>query len=326
MVAWRCLSRLVVTTIAVVLTGCAHQAAPKMSFAEIYPKRSAAPSTSGSKAASVPPLTVVKVAPQAKPTTVVRSQELQAALIAFGARSRANRGTVARGSAMPLAQNENWRELIEALDGFLLRRAEETSSYDVIRARITVEAELELDARRYGELDEALAQTLLDRVNRLGMRMAELRHLQLRPQERRRVAFNWPISPVAVTSLYGRRLHPITLRYRQHAGIDLAADFGQLVTASAPGVVLRAAPTRGYGNLVEVQHADGVITRYGHLSAIVTEAGARVKQGDPLGLAGSTGMSTGVHLHFEIWKNGKPVDPLDELGQPEEGRRPIAAL
>jgi murein DD-endopeptidase MepM/ murein hydrolase activator NlpD len=312
------LFRLVLTI--VLLSGCAaQQAAPKMSISDAW----GPPRPEAQKKAPKKPVTK-KAAGPAKPAS--SSPELQSALIAFGARARQNRAAVDRGTPMPVVQAENWRTVIDAVDLFLTRAPAETSSFDVIRARITLEAELELDARRYGAVDEELAAVLLDRVNRLGLRMADLRRLKVKAPPRQLLAFEYPVSPVAVTSLYGRRLHPVTLRYRQHSGIDLAAYLGQLVTASAPGTVLRAEFSGGYGNLVEIQHPNGVVTRYGHLSQILTEPGTLLKQGDPIGLAGNTGLSTGVHVHFEIWKNGRPVDPLDQLGQPEERRPPLASL
>lgn len=307
------------------LSGCAtQQAAPKMSFTDALAKTRPESSRSAShrkpKSKAKPPSSGGEVQ---KPRN---SPELQAALIAFAARARQNRLAVDRGSPMPLVQTENWHAVIAELDTFLARGPLDTSSYDVIRARVTLEAELELDARRFGDIDPTLAAELLDRVNRLGLRMAELRRLKVKAPHRELLVFKWPVSPVAVTSLYGRRLHPITLRYRQHSGVDLAADFGQLVSAAAPGTVLRAEHSGGYGNLVEIQHPNGVITRYGHLSQILTEPGLQLKQGDPIGLAGNTGLSTGVHVHFEIWKNGRPVDPLEQMGQPEERRPPLASL
>jgi murein DD-endopeptidase MepM/ murein hydrolase activator NlpD len=142
------------------------------------------------------------------------------------------------------------------------------------------------------------------------------------------------VAPVAVTSLFGRRLHPITGTLQAHQGLDLAASEGQLVATAGRGTVVRAGWCGGYGLQVEVVHAGGVHTRYGHLSRILVEPGDALEPGDVVGLAGTTGLSTGPHLHFELWRAGRALDPLRVLGpagaldaaltgaQTREGRRP----
>ena len=100
-----------------------------------------------------------------------------------------------------------------------------------------------------------------------------------------------------------------------HEGLDIAVDFGTPVTVTADGLVIYAAPHAGYGNLVIVYHSNGITTRYGHLSRISVEAGQRVKRSDQVGNAGSTGRSTGPHVHYEIRENDQSVDPLRYTGQ-----------
>jgi murein DD-endopeptidase MepM/ murein hydrolase activator NlpD len=140
-----------------------------------------------------------------------------------------------------------------------------------------------------------------------------------------RTVLEWPVEPVAVTSLFGRRLHPITGELRAHEGLDLAAREGQLVTTAGRGTVVRAGWRGGYGLQVEVVHPGGVHSRYGHLSRILVEEGMALEPGDVVGLAGNTGLSTGAHLHFELWREGRALDPLRVLGsasaQTREGRR-----
>jgi len=99
--------------------------------------------------------------------------------------------------------------------------------------------------------------------------------------------------------------------YRRHAGIDFAASSGTPVQAAGEGTVLRAGWSGGYGNLVEIRHRNGVTTRYGHLRGFAQgiRAGARVSQGDVIGFVGSTGLSTGSHLHYEFLVNGRQQDP-----------------
>jgi murein DD-endopeptidase MepM/ murein hydrolase activator NlpD len=119
-----------------------------------------------------------------------------------------------------------------------------------------------------------------------------------------------------VTDGFGMRRNPFNGEGREvHEGLDIAVDFGTPVTATADGLVIYAAPHAGYGNLVIVYHSNGITTRYGHLSQISVEAGQRVKRSDQIGNAGSTGRSTGPHVHYEIRENDQPVDPLRYAGQ-----------
>lgn len=119
-----------------------------------------------------------------------------------------------------------------------------------------------------------------------------------------------------VTDGFGMRRNPFNGEGREvHEGLDIAVDFGTPVTATADGLVIYAAPHAGYGNLVIVYHSNGITTRYGHLSRISVEAGQRVKRSDQLGNAGSTGRSTGPHVHYEIRENDQSVDPLRYAGQ-----------
>ncbi|MEK6322145.1 MAG: M23 family metallopeptidase [Acidobacteriota bacterium] len=119
-----------------------------------------------------------------------------------------------------------------------------------------------------------------------------------------------------VTDGFGMRRNPFNGEGREvHEGLDIAVDFGTPVSSTADGLVIYAAPHAGYGNLVIVYHSNGITTRYGHLSRISIEAGQRVKRGDQIGNAGSTGRSTGPHVHYEIRENDQTVDPLRYAGQ-----------
>jgi murein DD-endopeptidase MepM/ murein hydrolase activator NlpD len=99
--------------------------------------------------------------------------------------------------------------------------------------------------------------------------------------------------------------------YRQHAGVDFSAAYGTPVRATADGIVTRAGRDGGYGNLVELRHANGIRTRYGHLSGFARglRLGGRATQGETIGFVGSTGLSTGPHLHYEFLINGRPANP-----------------
>jgi murein DD-endopeptidase MepM/ murein hydrolase activator NlpD len=113
-----------------------------------------------------------------------------------------------------------------------------------------------------------------------------------------------------VTSGFGSRFHPILGYERFHAGVDLKAASGTPIVAAADGRVVGAGWRGGYGQLVSIAHAGGIETMYGHMSRIAARAGETVRQGQVIGYVGSTGLSTGPHLHFEVLKNGRPVNPL----------------
>ena len=118
-----------------------------------------------------------------------------------------------------------------------------------------------------------------------------------------------PLPQMRMTSGFGLRMDPIFMTLRMHSGLDLAAPRGTPVPATGAGIVTAAGWMGGYGNCVIVNHGNGIETRYGHLSAIDVSQGQRVAQGEVLGLVGSTGHSTGNHLHYEIRRAGQPVDP-----------------
>jgi murein DD-endopeptidase MepM/ murein hydrolase activator NlpD len=116
---------------------------------------------------------------------------------------------------------------------------------------------------------------------------------------------------------FGMRRNPFSGEGREtHEGLDIAVDFGTPVTTTADGLIIYAAPHAGYGNLVIIYHSNGITTRYGHLSRITVEPGQRVKRGDQIGHAGSTGRSTGPHVHYEIRENDQALDPMRYAGQP----------
>jgi murein DD-endopeptidase MepM/ murein hydrolase activator NlpD len=299
------------------LSACAApRARQKMSFEELYDEPAAASSPRSASA---------RAKPQAKKSDAMvqalSSPELRAALESFVKLARSTRTGVKQGSPMPLSQVENWERMTASLDGFLNTPARKTSSLDVVRARVTLEAELEEDARAYGDMPAELADAVLARMELLAVRMAELRHLQTK-RSRKGVRFAWPVDPVVITSVFGSRVHPITGQERDHLGLDLGAKPGQHVLAAGGGVVLRAGWNGAHGNQVVIQHDKDVTTRYSHLSRVLVAPGDLVEEGDVVGTAGKTGLATGVHLHFEVWRKNEPCDPLDELGPTGSGEEP----
>lgn len=129
-------------------------------------------------------------------------------------------------------------------------------------------------------------------------------------QSSRRAFLASPLEFSRVSSGYGMRFHPVLGRNKAHLGVDYAAPTGTPVRTIADGVVSFAGWQRGYGNVIEVSHRDNKSTLFAHLSRIDVKKGARVAQGDFIGAVGSTGMSTGPHLHFEFRDNGVHQDPL----------------
>jgi murein DD-endopeptidase MepM/ murein hydrolase activator NlpD len=113
-----------------------------------------------------------------------------------------------------------------------------------------------------------------------------------------------------ITSYFGYRYHPILHFTRFHAGIDIGAGWGSPILAAADGQVVSAGWSGGYGREVRIAHAGGLVSLYGHMSEVVALPGSFVRQGQLIGYVGSSGLSTGPHLHFEVRRGGEPVNPL----------------
>jgi len=118
----------------------------------------------------------------------------------------------------------------------------------------------------------------------------------------------WPVA-ARITSTFGMRYHPILHFGRMHKGIDFGAHYGQPIVATADGQVMRAGWAGGYGRQVRLAHGGGMGTSYSHMSRIIVEPGTLVRQGQVIGYVGSTGLSTGPHLHYEVYRNGVAVNP-----------------
>lgn len=123
-------------------------------------------------------------------------------------------------------------------------------------------------------------------------------------------SFIFPVaSYVYISSRFGMRVHPITGEYKTHNGMDIASNMGTAVYAADGGTVVLAEWYGGYGNCIMIDHGNGYKTLYGHLSYIGVSSGQSVSQGETIGQVGSTGNSTGPHLHFEVYRNGSRIDP-----------------
>lgn len=121
------------------------------------------------------------------------------------------------------------------------------------------------------------------------------------------------ITPVngAQSSPFGWRTDPYTNNEKYHYGIDIEANKGVPIKAALGGQVIQAATDPSYGNYIRIQHGDGIITAYAHCSVLSVKTGQKVKQGDVIGKVGDTGAAIGPHLHFEVWKDGKALNPLN---------------
>jgi len=147
----------------------------------------------------------------------------------------------------------------------------------------------------------------LDAVSSLDGALANLTVLRKFTQS---VPMGSPTPGQSISSRYGARKDPFTGRKAVHGGLDFRAKTGVAVLATGSGKVTKAGRLGGYGKLVEIKHANGITTRYAHLSRILVKVGQVVVKGKTVGKVGSTGRSTGPHLHYEVRHSGKTVDPL----------------
>ena len=118
-----------------------------------------------------------------------------------------------------------------------------------------------------------------------------------------------PVEGGWISSGFGSRIHPVSGKRKAHLGVDFPGKKGTEILSVAPGVVIKSERVSGYGNLVEIRHAEGYTTRYAHNSKLLVKEGDLVEKGQAVALMGATGVVTGTHLHFEVRKNGTPVNP-----------------
>jgi murein DD-endopeptidase MepM/ murein hydrolase activator NlpD len=124
------------------------------------------------------------------------------------------------------------------------------------------------------------------------------------------VVSGYPISSGIISSSYGERKDPFSQKTRWHSGTDIAAKQGSKIFSTGDGLITFAGERGHYGMLVEVQHSDGYTTRYAHCKELLVSVGDTVKKGQSIALVGSTGRSTGPHVHYEVAMNGKTIDPV----------------
>ncbi|MFO8056266.1 MAG: M23 family metallopeptidase [bacterium] len=180
-----------------------------------------------------------------------------------------------------------------------------------------------------------LSPSLLDKVDNLEQRLGRLNNeLDLYEKTLKEVHWTWqetnylfrsmpsmwPVKDAYITSKFGLRVHPVTREVKMHAGIDLAASRGTKIYAPSSGVVSYLGYLKGYGHSLEIDHGYGIGTFYGHCKKILVKRGQKVKLGQEIATVGSSGLSTGPHLHFEVRILGKKVDPLQYLGMYPAGK------
>ena len=159
---------------------------------------------------------------------------------------------------------------------------------------------------------EQLAAELKSRERELGVLDAQVASRRFREEV---APSGWPVKSAWISSPFGRRADPFSGRPAWHAGVDFAGRAGSDIVAVAGGIVTFAGPEEGYGLMVEVHHGDGLATRYAHAEAVLMAVGDAVKKGQTIAKLGNTGRSTGHHVHFEVLKDGRQVNPARHLAK-----------
>lgn len=178
-----------------------------------------------------------------------------------------------------------------------------------------------LRANHMDEVAQDLAKVLAELDDRKQKLVLLETLIMERDLKKNTVPEGWPLlSGGVVTSKFGYRRHPITGRRSMHKGIDIAGKKGSDIVAMADGLVIFSARKSGYGNIVEIRHANGLETRYAHNSRNLVKEGDLVRKGQVIAKLGSTGRSTGPHVHFEVRRNGEAVDPMRYLDLSKRSR------
>lgn len=219
---------------------------------------------------------------------------------------------------------EAWYDVLDRIDEACVLQPVASDLGAFVRARATLEVELENDKRRRVVLPEDLKVRLERTLGAVDEGVDELRMIAapgtLKPSPRLTagaVVLHQPLATMNVSSPFGVRTDPFNGYKRFHAGVDLRAKAGVMVYAAAPGTVVYAGWQGGFGRHIVVDHGDGFRSHYSHLSAMFVQTGQLVDGREPLGAVGSTGRSTGPHLHFAVTNAaGSFLDPLLVFGVP----------
>lgn len=244
------------------------------------------------------------------------SRNLELEILRFTSARKSLARDLPKQTGWPAPMTKLWTKTLDRLEkgytvppGSLVRRL-------LIQTRVSLEVELDLTERRFGPAPKSLELHVGKIYALVAMHLRARPARDPRPRPHHAIQLAWPLSPVIVTSPYGYRRDPIlgedTIRF--HAGVDLGASRGDVVMAAAEGRVTYAGRLGGHGRTVVVQHHGGYVSMYAHLRNILVSFGDHVRPGASIGLVGSSGRSTGPHLHFEVRHGGTPIDPLDVVG------------
>ncbi|GGI75077.1 hypothetical protein GCM10007973_09890 [Polymorphobacter multimanifer] len=180
--------------------------------------------------------------------------------------------------------------------------------FDIIVERDRAETgEVRYGGMVYAALDRAGKEKLEVARHKFGGRQEWFRQTG---ESARKGLMRTPVDGARLTSAFGMRFHPLLAYSRMHQGVDFGARHGAPIFAAAAGKVAFVGPHGGHGNYIRLQHSGGLATAYAHMSRFAVKSGQQVSQGQVIGHVGSTGVSTGPHLHYEVWLKGKPVNPM----------------
>lgn len=224
---------------------------------------------------------------------------------------------------------EETRSQFDTMDGRLGRLQAEILRLDVLGERLAAMAGLNTQALAFDNLPprggpeprDARQATAAELTEEMNLLFSELQDYRRKPSLLDRLMLDRAIegqslpagSPVRsgyITSLFGYRRDPINGRKSLHSGVDFAGQPGTDVIAVGDGLIVFSGRRQGYGNTVEIRHDDGLVTLYGHNRKLLVKDGESVKRGQAIATLGSSGRSTGPHVHFEVIKDGRPIDPM----------------
>jgi murein DD-endopeptidase MepM/ murein hydrolase activator NlpD len=238
-------------------------------------------------------------------------------------------------SVVEFFERLHYMSVISENDNEMIRKLEEARQDVEVKKQLQEQAKEFLE-QKASEKEERLAQLKTDRskvegeISRSNVEIANLeKEIDKMLEESKKLndviknlstkkkytggSMVWPCpSSYNITSAFGMRKHPILRKYKMHTGVDISAQKGASIVAANSGTVIMAQYDKnGYGNMVVIDHGGGITTLYGHASKLLVKVGQEVKAGDVIAKVGSTGLSTGNHLHFEVRVNGEPKDPMN---------------
>ncbi len=238
------------------------------------------------------------------------------------------------GSVVEFYERLHYMQVISENDNKLMQQLEE-ARLDVELKKQMQEQAKEILEQKLGEREERLQQVKTSRarvegeISRSKKEIQQLeKEIDKQLEESKRLeskiktlmtkqkyvggSMTWPVpSSYRITSSFGMRKHPILRKNKMHTGVDIGADKGASIVAANSGTVIMAHYDKnGYGNMVVIDHGGGITTLYAHASKLLVKVGDKVKSGQTIAKVGSTGLSTGNHLHFEVRVNGEPKDPM----------------